>query len=339
MVEGFRGLVEEAQGEEAGQELGLGQPAAVFLAVGLHQPVGEIVVAPFNGAAGQQVAFGPPGLWPAHVGGGLGDDLQRPGVVTLAAAVAGAVEQQAGIVAQAGRDAGHRRVGVAAVAVERDARLNQGVVGVVEEGQHPADRGLLPVPQQAVDAGLVVLRTQMGLVADEKGGLLLGGEGGVGPAGADQRNRALQAAGADQRVGIEQEALVGQRRVLPEPLQHLRRVEIDRHGLFGLTAQWRLVGPVGVVADEGRDVGKAAAARRRQHHPADDLGRQRIARLGGQLQRLVAPLVVGCLEGLAVERQILRAELTGERANRDGKGEQNRQDCRPGALAHGGGEV
>ena len=159
------GIVQPAQRDEAGEELGVQHLVRRDLAVVGAQRIGALGVAVAQQPARQQVALGPerrrvrPAARPAARASPRLPQRQGVGGAVGAPQPARVVQHHAGIVAHVGRQRGQQRLGVRRIVLEGEPRLGRRPVRRVEPRDLPRGGGRV-VPGQVLEARPLVVRSQ-----------------------------------------------------------------------------------------------------------------------------------------------------------------------------------
>ena len=280
-----RGIVQPAQGDEPGEELGLGGLLRLGLAMRLGQRVSRCVVAVFQQGSDQSVPFGPEGR--SVIGRRClrriaGAQPQGRGIAVACgpAQGSGSVQDQAGIVAQRRRQRGHQRLGVRVIALHGQPRLGGGAVHRVQaRGLAYGGRDVLP-GQMLKPGPLVVGGWHTGPAVQERD---LGR--GIGQAGHPGRARRLGglrvAAGNGQRGGAAEQARGLGWRSGGALGQYRRIVGFGGDRLLPPLFQQRLLRPVRAGLHEGGDLRRRGRAAGEQAGIQHQLRRHRIGDTGG----------------------------------------------------------
>ena len=282
MALGARRVVEPAERDEAGEELGLLPRLPGFcLAVIGREPIGGLCIAQADQLAGQDLPLGPDGA-----GGGRREiGLQRlgrgPDGGGLRIAVAPAQQARAFIHhADVAQPRGAVRLAFPARSQPRLGR--RAAIGV--EPWHDARGGSrLVLPHQPVESAPMVVGGQDGGVALGESGL--GGRIGgwaLAPGLAQHRRCLSTPAGAAQRIGEALRGLDAAGCDAAEMAQHQRIVGVVGQQLLGAAGDGLGQGPIGVGGEPGGDLrprGPAIAGLDAQ--PCDQLAGHRVG-AGGE---------------------------------------------------------
>ncbi len=138
----------------------------------LRDVVGDRAIALLQGAVDQDGPLVPPQIGAPLIVGGVAQQLDGAVVVVMAAAIAHPFIDQARIVLDAVRQLGGQRDGVGGVPGQGEARLGEQFVIRIDPAGLLARRRVLMLPQQAIEAGEVVLIAEQGPESIEEGMLL-----------------------------------------------------------------------------------------------------------------------------------------------------------------------
>ncbi len=212
----------------------------------------------------------------------------------------------AGVLARLGRHGVEQLLGIAALAVDRDARLCNREVGAAETARGPQRRLVVVGAQPPFQARLMIGARQEVRVALEHLFLGVGGERIVAPRLAHERGRAVAVALREQRARQHQAANAGLRRHFLEEAYHLRRLGVlDPEHRFGAAAEHPDARPIRVGGDKGEVAFAAnAVVVAAQDEPLDELARARLRDAGGDLGRLGGVVLADGLDRALHQRQV-----------------------------------
>ena len=276
MVIGDLVIVEEAEGDPARQPFPLGEGRALGGAVAIGDAIAQGDVASERRPARRILDLRPHQIGPGDIGRRGVEDGGGTGIVLLLAPAAGELVDEPGIALQRLGHGAHQpgRRGIALP--ERDPRLGQGAMAIVDEGHDLARRRLVMGPEDAVESRQIVGGFEIAGELGVEGLLVLVAvEVLVAPGRAQHVRRIDPLALLDERAGQGGRAIGRHRRAAVEPgLDRLGRHVVGqvpfRHAL-----QRDLIGPIGIGLHEGADLGERAPdARPNQVEPLDHLGRQ-----------------------------------------------------------------
>ena len=320
MVIGDLVVVEEFEGDPARQPFPLGESRALGGAEAIGDAIAGGDIAPQGRPARRILDLRPHEVWPGDIDRRRIENGGRTRVILLLAPAAGELVDEPGIALQRLGHGAHqvRRRGIALP--ERDARLGQGAMPIVDEGHDLARRRLVVIPKDAIELRQIVRGPEIAGELGVEGFLVLVAvEVLVAPGRAQHVRRIDPLSLLDQGTGQGGRAIGGLRRAAVEPgLDGLgRHVGGDvplRHGL-----QRDLIGPIGIGLHEGADLLEGVPdARSDQVEPLDHLGRQGILGHAGELVGLVPLALLDRFEGHAVDRLVAgRQHFGAGRARRD----------------------
>jgi hypothetical protein len=155
-------VMEETQGDPAGQELAVGEGGAVLGAVVLGDAIGELRLAAVEGAPGRVVALDPEPFDEGRVQRPAIEQLGGPRILLLAPAPTRPLVDEAGIGLQDRGHLLHEGIEIAAHVAERKPRFGERPRALIHAHEHPANGRIVALPEQPVHALDVVGRMQMG---------------------------------------------------------------------------------------------------------------------------------------------------------------------------------
>ena len=314
MLQGHFAVVQEAQGDPAGQPLGLGIARAFGLAVVAGDLIGLLGMAQRQLLAGHDCAFGPPHLGMDLVARGMVEQGHGLIVHVMAAAIAQKLVDQAGIVLQTLGHAGGDGLGVGGIIGQGHASLgHQPVVGIGPQDLM-LDGRVLMLPQQAVQAGHLIFVAQKLFEAGQKLALLDRAEIAADPGVAHHLGRLVPLIRRLQGLGIGHGAIDGQGRIDLEPVAHRLIGGGGGDGFLGPLHQGHALRPSRIGADEVGDLGEIGPGIGGDiGHPGDDLGQKLVVSPGGGVVGRGKLLVMGGLEGGPIDPLVLGRQQIGVR--------------------------
>ena len=261
-----------------------------------YHAIGRAGVAQIEQLAGHDAALDPPFLAVMDLGeiAGRGQQhLRRLGNLVLMTQKVRVREQIAGILPCVRRHGVEELPRIAALAVDRDARLRDREIGAAQS-MRGAQRGFaVPREQPLLHARLVIGAAQIFRIALEHLLLDVSGEGVVAPGLAYEGLGGLDVALRDERARQHQEAHARLRRRAVEEAQRLCRLDVldPQHRLRAL-AEHPEVRPARIAGDEGEEaLAVSAAMIAAQNDPFNQLARHRIRDRGRDFGRLTGAAV------------------------------------------------